>query len=112
MSLLRSWLLRWLEWQIRRGGTVLLGVSSPSGKIHGIHNLVDVQDRIFQATLMCEPTLVLPLPQIQKSQQGSLLNVSVPAGLPHVYSLDGRYLGREGSQTNPIPARKLRKTSH
>ena len=29
-------------------------------------------------------------------------------GLPHVYSLDGRYLGREGAQTNPLSARRLR----
>ena len=92
-----------------QGGTVLLGISSSSGKVHGIQNLVETQDRIFQATLMCEPTLVLPLPQFQKSQRGFLLSVNVPAGLPHVYSLDGRYLWREGSQTNPIPARKLRK---
>jgi ATP-dependent DNA helicase RecG len=28
--------------------------------------------------------------------------------LPHVYCLDGRFLGREGIQTNPLPARRLR----
>jgi ATP-dependent DNA helicase RecG len=36
------------------------------------------------------------------------LVISVPPGLPNVYSLDGRYLGREGSQTNPLSARRLR----
>jgi ATP-dependent DNA helicase RecG len=37
-----------------------------------------------------------------------VLVISVPPGLPHVYSLEGRFLGREGSQTNPLPARRLR----
>ena len=37
-----------------------------------------------------------------------MLWVTVPSGLPYVYLLDGRYLGREGSQTNPLSARRLR----
>lgn len=37
-----------------------------------------------------------------------VLSISVPTGLPHVYSLEGSYLGREGRQTNPISARRLR----
>ena len=35
--------------------------------------------------------------------------VSIPSGLPNVYSLDGRYFGRQGSQTSPLPARQLYK---
>ena len=38
----------------------------------------------------------------------TLVVITIPAGLPNVYSLDGRYLGREGAQTNPLPARRLR----
>jgi len=37
-----------------------------------------------------------------------VLVITVPAGLPHVYNVDGRYWGREGAQTNPLPARRLR----
>jgi ATP-dependent DNA helicase RecG len=69
-------------------------------------------DRVFQAALLADPPLVLPLPEVISiaSPSGSvrILSIAVPAGLPYVYSLDGRYLGREGSQTNPFPARRLR----
>jgi ATP-dependent DNA helicase RecG len=37
-----------------------------------------------------------------------VLWITIPSGLPHVYSLDGRYLGREGSQTIPLAPRRLR----
>jgi ATP-dependent DNA helicase RecG len=39
----------------------------------------------------------------------NLILISVPAGLPNVYSLEGRYFGREGTQTGPLAARRLYK---
>lgn len=95
-----------------QGGTVLLGISPHSAEIVGLKNPQSVQDRVFQAALLAEPTLVLPLPRLYKLGNGEggcdVLWVTVPAGLPHVYLLDGRYLGREGAQTNPLSARRLR----
>ncbi len=32
----------------------------------------------------------------------------MPEGLPHVYNLEGRFLGRSGRRETPLPARKLR----
>jgi ATP-dependent DNA helicase RecG len=68
----------------------------------------------FQAALLAEPALVLPLPRRAAvtrpgaASAAQVLCITVPVGLPHVYSLEGRYLGREGAQTNPLPARRLR----
>lgn len=90
------------------GGTVLLGVSPRSGQIQGISNLRDTHDRIFQAALLADPPLVLPLPVLQNIEESQVLWVTVPAGLPYVYSMEGRYLWREGSRNTPIPARWLR----
>ena len=90
------------------GGTVLLGVSPRSGQIQGISNLRDTHDRIFQAALMADPPLVLPLPVLQKIEESQVLWITVPAGLPYVYSMEGRYLWREGSRNTPITARWLR----
>lgn len=96
------------------GGTVLLGVSPHSGEFIGMRNVEAAVDRIFQAALLVDPALVLPIPQrlpfhlSGSSFAGEILSVSIPAGLPHVYSLDGRYLGRQGVQTNPLSARNLR----
>ena len=90
------------------GGTVLLGVSPRSGQIQGISNIRDTHDRIFQAALLADPPLVLPLPVLQNIEESQVLWITVPAGLPYVYSMEGRYLWREGSRNTPIPARYLR----
>jgi len=90
------------------GGTVLLGVSPRSGQIQGISNIRDTHDRIFQAALLADPPLVLPLPMLQNIEESQVLWITVPAGLPYVYSMEGRYLWREGSRNTPIPARYLR----
>jgi len=90
------------------GGDVLLGVAPRSGEVLGVDDPADTVDRVFQAALLASPPLVLPLPTTHRVGTVSLVRVSVPPGLPHVYSLDGRYLGREGSQTVPLPARRLR----
>jgi ATP-dependent DNA helicase RecG len=90
------------------GGTVLLGVAPRSGQIQGIGNLHNTHDRIFQAALLADPPLVLPLPVLQNIDEAQVLWITVPAGLPYVYSMEGRYLWREGSWNTPIPARRLR----
>jgi ATP-dependent DNA helicase RecG len=90
------------------GGTVLLGVAPRSGVVQGVRNPHEAQDRIFQAALLSDPPLVLPIPRLVHSAQGEVLWVTIPAGLPHVYNLEGRYLGRENSQTNPLSPRRLR----
>jgi ATP-dependent DNA helicase RecG len=91
-----------------QGGTVLLGVAPRSAHIQGVVNVPDAVDCVFQAALLIDPPLVLPVPQVINTSRGRLLWIMVPGGLPHVYSLEGRYLGREGTQTNPLPARGLR----
>ncbi len=90
------------------GGQVLLGVSPRSGEIVGVRQPDEVIDRVLQAALLADPALVLPIPALQSMGGMQVVCVSVPAGLPNVYSLDGRYLGREGRQINPLPARRLR----
>jgi ATP-dependent DNA helicase RecG len=92
------------------GGTVLLGIAPRSTQVQGVSDPEKVIDRIFQAALLSDPPLVLPVP-LQYSVGGKpplkVLSITIPRGLPHVYSLDGSYLGREGRQTNPISARRL-----
>lgn len=100
------------------GGTVIFGVSPRAGELVGVTDLEAACERIFQAALLTDPTLVLPIPrQVMVTKAGTLnpidlVVITVPAGLPHVYSLDGRYLGRQGTQTNPLSARQLYKLLH
>ena len=93
------------------GGSILLGISPRSGQVQGVSDASRMIDRVFQAALLADPPLVLPVPRVYSTggeQPARIVWVSVPSGLPNVYSLDGSYLGREGRQTNPLPARRLR----
>jgi ATP-dependent DNA helicase RecG len=100
------------------GGTVILGVSPRAGELVGVSDPQATCDRVFQAAILADPTLVLPLPRhitakpASTSKSLSLILVSVPSGLPHVYCLDGHYLGRQGAQTNPLSARQLYRLLH
>jgi ATP-dependent DNA helicase RecG len=87
---------------------VILGISPRSGEIIGVRQTAEVIDRVLQAALLADPPLVLPIPEGIRMGEFQVICVSVPAGLPYVYSLDGRYLGRDGRQINPLPARRLR----
>lgn len=90
-----------------RGGVVLLGVAPRSAQVQGLPDPAAALDLVFQAALLVDPPLVLPLPQVVRLP-AAVLRIAIPAGLPNVYSLDGSYLGREGHQTSPLPARRLR----
>jgi len=90
------------------GGTVLLGISPRGGSIQGISDLETSIDQVFQAALLAEPPLVLPVPRTECVNGVQVIRVTVPPGLPHVYSLEGRYLARNGKQETPLPARQLR----
>jgi len=90
------------------GGRVLLGVAPRSPQVQGIHELEKTLDTVLQAALLIDPPLVLPIPDTEMIDNRTIMVVNIPSGLPDVYNLEGRYLGREDSQTNPLPARKLR----
>jgi ATP-dependent DNA helicase RecG len=93
------------------GGSILLGITPRSGQIMGVSDVGGMIDRVFQAALLVDPSLVLPVPRVHSTggaQAANIVCVSVPSGLPNVYSLDGSYLGRDGRQTNPLSARRLR----
>jgi ATP-dependent DNA helicase RecG len=97
------------------GGMVILGVSPRAGEVVGVKDPDTACEHVFQAALLVDPTLVLPIPRQVKVQKTgtlkpvSLILINVPASLPLVYCLDGRYLGRDGTQTNPLTARQLYK---
>jgi ATP-dependent DNA helicase RecG len=90
------------------GGIILVGISPRAGQLQGVRDPEKVRDCVFQAALLADPPLILPLPAVDHIGELQVVRVLVPRGLPNVYSLDGRYFGREGAQTNPLPARRLR----
>lgn len=88
------------------GGTALLGVA-PNGRVMGIAAGDEARGSVQAASLLASPPLILPLPQAVTHQGKTLLLIVVPSGLPHVYSVDGRYLTRTGAQNRPLSAAEL-----
>jgi len=77
------------------GGVILVGVAA-GGKVAGVPDLADAQESAQAAGLLSTPPLILPLPQVVALDGKQVCVVEVPPGLPHVYSLGGRYLTRTG----------------
>ncbi len=91
------------------GGSIYLGVNPDNGKIEGVRDIPAKIDHLFQACLLSEPALILPVPKTRQVAQVTILEISVPQGLPHVFNFEGRYYWRKGRQTQTIPPRQLRK---
>ena len=92
-----------------QGGTVVLGIGGRGKKIEGVGDLDAAREATLDAALACTPALVLPLPQAAQHGEATLLLVTVPAGLPRVYSVHGKYLRREGASDQPIAPDALRR---
>jgi ATP-dependent DNA helicase RecG len=92
------------------GGVVLLGIG---GRVHprvdGLNNVSAAEECVLDATLAITPPLLLPLPQVVEVDSKPVLWVEVPAGLPHVYNIHGRYLHRDGPANVAMPAHQLRR---
>ena len=91
------------------GGAIIVGVSGRGKKIEGVADVESARLAALDAVLACTPPLVLPLPAAAPYGDTALLLLEVPAGLPHVYSVHGKYLRRAGATNQPIPPDALRK---
>jgi ATP-dependent DNA helicase RecG len=92
-----------------KGGTVFLGVTPRSDKPVGVDDSENSVNRVLEATLSIEPPLIIPLPQLVQVKGAPMVVVQIPRGMPYVYSLDGRYLAREGETIVPLSPERLRR---
>ncbi len=81
-----------------RGGTLQLELGDRSAE--------DAIDLVREASLRADPTLILPMPQVVDN---AAVVITVPPGLPHVFSVDGRYLCREHGANLALSGRELRR---
>jgi len=88
------------------GGVLLVGVSS-AGRPTGIPDVEETRAALQTAGLLASPPLILPLPRTIEVDGKAVCLVEVPPGLPHVYSMDGRYLTRTGAQNRLLSAGEL-----
>ncbi len=93
-----------------QGGTILIGVGGRAQpRVEGIGDVAAAREAALEAMLACTPPLVLPMPQTVQVDEKTLLLVAVPPGLPHVYSLHGKYLQRQGITNQPLLPDALRR---
>jgi ATP-dependent DNA helicase RecG len=90
------------------GGLALLGVSN-KGVVQQESDVNGLRDAATAAGLLTDPPLVLPSAQVITVKDGPVVVVQVPAGLPHIYSLQGMYLTRTAGQNRPLTTPELRR---
>jgi ATP-dependent DNA helicase RecG len=90
------------------GGLAVVGVTK-NGKSQPDNDAAELQDRVFQAGLLADPPLILPTPQTFEIEGNPVVFTQVPPGLPHIYSLQGRYLTRAAGQNRPLTTPELRR---
>jgi ATP-dependent DNA helicase RecG len=90
------------------GGIVLFGIDPNGGAVRGIRDADGAIDKILAAGLRCEPPLILPRPESATLDDKEILAIQVAPGLPHAYSLRGKYLTRSGKKTIALGPRQLR----
>jgi ATP-dependent DNA helicase RecG len=90
------------------GGAVLVGVSA-GGKPQGLDPAGETAARelIQAAGLMAGPPLILPPARIISLDGKRIAAAEVPPGMPHAYSVNGRYLTRSGATNRLLSAPEL-----
>ena len=88
------------------GGVLVVGVST-AGRPTGVPNPGETLVAVRAAGLLASPPMILPLPRTAEHEGKQLCLVEVPPGLPHVYSVDGRYLTRTESRNRLLSAGEL-----
>ncbi|MDX1991750.1 MAG: ATP-binding protein [bacterium] len=93
-----------------QGGMLVIGIVSEGRQaiVAGIQDRGEIIDRILQAAVALDPTLIIPLPRSIIVDGKTVVAVRVSAGLPHVYAYEGRYLVRQGTVNLPLNPRELR----
>ena len=92
-----------------QGGRVVVGAGGKGRRLEGVADVEAARTAVLDAALACTPPLLLPLPEVVRHEERTLLIVTVPPGMPHVYSVRGKYLRREGAADRPIPPDALRR---
>lgn len=92
-----------------QGGTLFLGITGKDKpRVSGVEKGKHVIDGVLKAAMSLEPKLVLPMPRLTKLKEKAVVIVEIPAGMPHIYSLKGQYLGRKGAKNHALNPRELR----
>jgi ATP-dependent DNA helicase RecG len=88
------------------GGALLIGVT-PAGRPTGLPNPAETLAAVEAALLLPMPPLILPRPRLLEAGGQMVCLVEAPPGLPHAYSLNGRYLVRTAKENRLLSSAEL-----
>jgi len=71
------------------GGTVMVGVGGRPARAIGLKDTTAARDRALQAALMCDPPLIIPLPEVVSLDDRQVLVITVPPGRAPLLRLAG-----------------------
>ena len=90
------------------GGDLLLVAAPTTADAHGDATAA-LHDKVLLACLLVDPPLILPAARMATTEKGeAVVHVNVPAGLPHVYNVQGVYATRMGAHNRPLTTPELR----
>ena len=89
------------------GGQIFLGIAPRSGQRVGLADPETAVDLAHQAALQLDPSLPMPSPTLTAGSAPVVI-IQIPADLPQVYNLGGRYPIRSGRQNHALADRALR----
>ncbi|MFN2203130.1 MAG: ATP-binding protein [Caldilineaceae bacterium] len=84
------------------GGFVLFGVSA-RGSVQRDNDSDSLRALADAAGLLTDPPLILPHPQSVITDNGPVVVLEIPPGLPYIYSLNGLYLTRVDAEEAEEP---------
>lgn len=90
------------------GGLLILGVM-PKGSPQADLEPDELLSRVQQAAQETDPPLLLPTPHVVELESGRVVATEVPAGLPHIYSLQGLFQTRTAGRNRPLTSPELRR---
>jgi len=90
------------------GGHIYIGVG-PTGIITGIKSPETTIDRVLEAALTLQPSLIIPLPRRMTVNGKTIINIQIPRGMPNVYGQDGTFLRRDGTKNVGLRPSELRR---
>lgn len=90
------------------GGLILIGAAGDDHAIiNGVPDVAACTEAVLNTALGLSPPLIAPLPRQVMLESKPVVIMEVPAGMPYIYTIDGRYLTREDGHNIPLSATQL-----
>ena len=89
------------------GGTVVVGAGRRDSPL-GLSEPQATRQEAIDLALQTDPPMHIPMPTLVSLGNATVLTITIPAGLPHAYAVNGRFVRRNGSRNDLLTGAALR----